>query len=309
MKKSLCTLILACTIYQLSAQSTNCTPTLSQIYDFEVGDEFLYGIKENPGGGTQEYRYSTQIITILNKIISSDTVYYYREIKTPWDLVLDTLTITNDSSHFLNQCDSSIVKVNSLSYYKNYPAGVQDIYSFIRVYNNDTVRTWDNDHPRIVKAVGGFSHNNVFYTRSDSGTYEPIDNNFDGPHFLVEYAAGSGLLYEGHDDFESSYQRRLIHKINGTDTTVYHTASTKKSQLQPLEFSAFPNPVKNTINLEFKTSESRTYSITNSLGKIIMTGSSEGLSHTIDLTSFPKGIYFLNSTSEKQSGTTKFIKE
>lgn len=306
------TLIFCLTLFSFlisNAQNSNCSPTLSEIYDFEVGDEFLYGIKENPGGGTQEYWYSQQRITIVDKIISSDTVKYYREIKTFSDLILDTITIIIDSSHFLNQCDSSFVRVNSLSYYKNFPDGVEDIYSLVRVYNNDTIRTWDNDHPRIVKAIGGFSHNNVFYTKSDSGSYEPIDANFNGPHFSIEYAVGSGLLYEGHDDFESGYERRLIHKINGTDTTFYHTASTNKSQLQPLEFSAFPNPVKNTINLEFQTSENRTYSISNSFGKIIMIGNSEGLSHTIDLTLFSKGIYFLNSTSKNVNGTIKFIKE
>jgi hypothetical protein len=272
-----------------------------------VGDEFLYGIKENPGGGTQDYWFSQQRITILDKIISGDTIIYYRDFGGD---TRDTIVIVErDSNHFLNQCDSSFVRVNSLSYYKNFPAGVKDIYSSIRVYNNDTVRTRDNDHPRIVKATGRFSHNDAFYTKSDSGTYEPIDANFNGPDFLVEYAAGSGLLYEGHGDFESSYERRLIHKINGADTTVYHTASINKSPLKFLQFSAFPNPVKTTINLEFKTSKSRTYSISNSLGKELLLGKSEGLSHSIDLTSFSQGIYFLNSTSENESGTIRFVKE
>ena len=309
MKKYL-TLILITCIHFSNAQTTNCSPTFSEIFDFEVGDKFHYSLvsTKDDHDGTTAY-FSKETITILEKIVTGDTTFYYRRIANRNGTNKDTLVLINDSSHFLNQCDSSFARVTSLSYYKNFPVGVEDVYSLVRVYKNDTVRTWDNDFPRIVKAIGGFSDKNVFFTRSDSGTYEPIDANFDGPHFLVEYAAESGLLYEGHNDFESGYGRRLIHKINGTDTTVYHIASINNSELQPLQFSAFPNPVKNTINLEFKTSESRTYSITNSLGKVITKGQSEGLSHTIDLTSFPKGIYFLNSTSVNQSGTIRFIKE
>lgn len=307
MKSTLIFWLLLFSILKSNAQYTNCSPTFSEIYDFEVGDEFLYGIKENPGGGTQDYWQSTQTITILNKIISGDTIIYYRELN---GTLRDTLVIIrSDSTHFLNQCDSSIVKVNSLSHYKNYPTGVQDIYSYIRVYNNDTVRTWDNVHPRIVKAVGGFSHNNAFYTRSDSGTYEPIDANFDGPHFLVEYAAGSGLLYEGHDDFESWYERRLIHKINGTDTTVYHAASIHKSQLQPLQFSVFPNPVKEKLTLKFDNATATKFSILNTTGQIIKTGETQSKNHTIILEDLPAGIYFIDIESDESNGTLRFIKE
>jgi hypothetical protein len=181
MKNILLLVFFICSINQANAQSTNCSPTFSEIFNFEIGDEFLYGIQENPGGGTQDYWYSQQRITILDKIVSGDTIIYYRGLG---GALRDTLVIVgSDSTHFLNQCDSSMVKVNSLSYYRNYSPDGPDIYSFVRMYNNDTVRTWDNGHPRIVKGVGGFSHNNVFYTRSDSGTYEPIDANFDGPHF------------------------------------------------------------------------------------------------------------------------------
>lgn len=307
MKSTFISCLLLISLLKSNAQNTNCSPTLSEIYDFEVGDEFIYGIKENPGGGGRDYWQSALRIVILDKITSGDTTIYYRERGGAYR---DTLIVIDDSSHHLNQCDLSLVNVNSFFYYEFYNPDSIDIYTYIKIYDNDTVRTWDNDYPRSVKAITNQSiFESGYFIMSDSNTYEPISFSDVGMAITIEYAAGAGIIHEDHFKFESHYIKRLIHKINGTDTTFYHTASTNKSQLQPLEFSAFPNPVKNTINLEFQTSESRTYSISNSFGKIIMIGNSEGLSHTIDLTSFSKGIYFLNSTSKNENGTIKFIKE
>jgi hypothetical protein len=301
-------LVVSC-IYQANAQSSNCSPTLSEIYDFEIGDKFLYGIRENPGGGTQDYWYSQEHITILDKTVSGDTTIYYRGIYYQGGNLKDTLILINDSTNALYQCDSSIVKINSFLYYHNYRPDTLDFYSYLRIYNNDTVRTWGNDHPKIVKGISGNTDNNEIFTKSDSGTFELYDFNLNPASFRVEFTIGSGLLYEEHFQFESHYEKRLIYKTNGTDTTVYHTASINKAQLSPLHFSLFPNPVKNTVNLEFNTSEERIIAITSSLGKIIKTGKSEGSSHSIDLSTLTKGTYFLNSTSKNKSGTLRFIKE
>lgn len=306
------TLIFCLTLFSFlisNAQNTNCSPTLSEIYDFEIGDVFHYSniYSKADHDGTTLY-HTKESIEILNKKISGDTTTYYRKIVNS-NTTLDTLVLIDDSTHILNMCDSSFVRVNSLSYYKNFPAGVEDIYSLVRVYKNDTVRTWDNDYPRIVKATGIFSHNDAFYIKSDSGSYEPIDANFNGPHFLVEYAAGVGLLFEGHDDFESGYERRLIHKINGTDTTVYHTAAIHKSQLKHLQFSAFPNPVKDKLTLKFDNANLTNYTIINAMGQIIKSGELQGLEQTIHLKDLPAGIYFINTETAEASGSLRFIKE
>jgi hypothetical protein len=292
-----------------NAQSSNCSPTFSEIFDFEIGDVFLYGIKENPGGGTQDYWYSKETVTILDKIISGDTISYYRQKSNANGIDLDTLVLVDDSSQVLNKCDSTLVPINSFLHYKGHFPGSVIIYAYLRVYDNDTIRTWENDYPRLVKAIRGGGQNELYYLKTDSGTFIPYDEQVLKLGMTLEFASGAGLVYEGHGLFESVWTKRLIYKINGTDTTIYHTASIPNSNLKPLHFSVFPNPVKDKLTINYETLSASKYTILNTLGQSVANGESSSMEQTIDLSYLSAGVYFLKTSRQDASGTVRFIKE
>jgi|GEM_PF-1223761 hypothetical protein len=305
MKTIIISLFLLLTVFQANAQTSNCSPTFSEIYDFKVGDTFHYSIKENPGGETQEYHYSKEEYTILNKVTSGDTTIYYRQFG---GIKRDTLILVNESSHFLNQCDSSYILVNPHFHYPFDNFRNIEVYALLRVYDNDTIRTYDNDYPRIVKSIS--NHYNLrsgFYTKSDSNTYSPFDSV--GITITKEYAQGAGLLYDDHIQFESHYKKILTHKINGTDTTLYKTASITRRRENPLHISIFPNPVKDKLTLKYKDRSTVNYAIVNTMGQTIISGISKSIEHTIDLSHLPAGIYFIKGTTSESSGSVRFIKE
>ena len=74
------------------------------------------------------------------------------------------------------------------------------------------------------------------------------------------------------------------------------------------DFKIFPNPANDLLTLQAK--EKRLYSIeiTSLNGQLILSREIEGTSHQIDLSSFPKGIYFITIRSKDFVTTEKIIK-
>ena len=76
------------------------------------------------------------------------------------------------------------------------------------------------------------------------------------------------------------------------------------------EFTISPNPVTSILNIQLVNfTPSQEISITDIQGKIIHTQKLEGLSTSINTSSFEKGIYFLNLVDGTQKTTKKFVVE
>lgn len=71
------------------------------------------------------------------------------------------------------------------------------------------------------------------------------------------------------------------------------------------DFTLFPNPAKDEINIWIKNDEQYTFKITNPLGQIVLTTNKK----TINLSGLPSGDYFLSVYTEKNTlvGSKKFI--
>lgn len=71
------------------------------------------------------------------------------------------------------------------------------------------------------------------------------------------------------------------------------------------DFTIFPNPAKDEINIWIKNDEQYTFKVINTVGQIVLTSDKK----TINLRGLPSGDYFLNIYTEKSSlvGSKKFI--
>lgn len=69
-----------------------------------------------------------------------------------------------------------------------------------------------------------------------------------------------------------------------------------------------PNPTNGIFKLMIPTNQYHSYQILNMLGDIVMTGTlANTQEETIDLSSYPKGLYFLNVQNENSHQTTKIV--
>jgi len=82
------------------------------------------------------------------------------------------------------------------------------------------------------------------------------------------------------------------------------------SDFQELEFTLFPNPSKEHINLHFTRSTSIQYELIDVSGKIITQGiRSSNSIHQVSTSVLPSGVYFVKIIAEKGVGILPFIKE
>lgn len=196
MKKNIPLLILFLSTSIANAQNTNCSPTFNEIFDFEVGDVFHYSnvTRQDDHDGSTIYAKSERI-EILDKIVTGDTTKYYREIEKE-NTYRDTLIIVDDGKHTLHACDSTLVQINQYlhPYFTSQGIDTTDLYAFVRVYKNDTVRYLENDIPQVVKAINVTEPSDGFFTKPDSNSYTPFTHICE--NLIMEYVAGAGLLYE-----------------------------------------------------------------------------------------------------------------
>lgn len=156
--------------------------------------------------------------------------------------------------------------------------------------------------------------NNKFFTieRSTDGvTFEAIAmieglNNWSQfkQYNVIDRDHPSGILYYRlkQTDFNGQYKYYNIEYVNSDCSTFDE------------EYSIYPNPVGDKLNLKFKQKEQSrlSYSIYNTLGNLIreeVNILSENENYTIDASNFPNGFYVLNFTYGSINKTIKFIKQ
>ena len=71
--------------------------------------------------------------------------------------------------------------------------------------------------------------------------------------------------------------------------------------------AVYPNPTAN--NLIIESPQDAVVEITNIQGQLIKTLTAKGNKINIDVSAFPKGIYFIHATTQNSIATNKFIKD
>jgi hypothetical protein len=112
-----------------------------------------------------------------------------------------------------------------------------------------------------------------------------------------------------------TYTISLSANNGGTTSTVSKTVSIvcvgiEENVLLNQNFSLYPNPTSNVINIEVANVNSYNYQITDLLGKVIMSDRVYNQDRTsVNVSSINKGIYFLTIESSGQKATKKIVIE
>ncbi len=74
------------------------------------------------------------------------------------------------------------------------------------------------------------------------------------------------------------------------------------------EFIVYPNPVSNMINFDFNGSKTGNIEVIDDSGRIVFSGTAENGTNSVDLSTFPSGLYILKVDGEGQTFAKKIIK-
>ena len=88
--------------------------------------------------------------------------------------------------------------------------------------------------------------------------------------------------------------------------TIFHAMSVGESN-KTVSFQLYPNPTSEKINLVFKIKENRTIRLINVVGKEVLKTNTNTTNLQLDVSPYPKGIYFVKVTTDKDSSSQKII--
>ena len=95
---------------------------------------------------------------------------------------------------------------------------------------------------------------------------------------------------------------------NKTFKISYFRASTVKENNESF-FKLYPNPTSQNINLQFETTAPKTITLIDVLGKEVLKINSSNKAVQLDVTNYPKGVYFVKVSSEEGNSVQKIIIE
>jgi len=224
MKRILIFLFLLNSSFLFAQKAQTNSPNFKEIYDFQVGDIFLYQITHaDYGSGTGECIYSTHYekFEILKKEINIDSVTYVRKNN---DSYIDTITYFDSATNVLNRNNNDIV---------------------VGLINQDTVffRIRIDNYVTPEKIVGGLDNTYDY----NNGIYDSTKiMNFNDPYLEKIYGPGLGLIRMIEGQFEIGTETILIGYRKGNDTT--GTLITKIKQNKYInDIKVYPNPFTNQI--------------------------------------------------------------
>ncbi|KRD11365.1 hypothetical protein ASE21_06555 [Flavobacterium sp. Root901] len=156
--------------------------------------------------------------------------------------------------------------------------------------------------------VGGYFQNKLARYNSD-GTKDQsfnVGTSFQGnaPNVTSVVLEPNGQIYVG--GWFSGYQEdnRSAHliKLKGTEVALSNEEFIKENKT----FSIWPNPVKNTLNINSLNESNYSIKIYDLLGRLIYT--KENVNNSIDVSSFRSGLYLIKIKAENGEASQKFIK-
>ena len=266
-----------------SADSSN-IPNFKQIYDFQVGDIFLYKITTIdcsclPSCCTNiDY----EKYEIMQRINNDDSIIYIRKIN---DSSNDTIIYIDSVANILNKYNNKIV---------------------LGLIHPDTVffRIRITSGPVPQKIIGGPN----FTYQYNKGICDTTLL-FNDPRLTQIYGLGLGLTYETDDGFEHGHETELVGYRKGGDTT--GTLTTGILQLKKNDnILIYPNPFRDILSVKMNFSNGyQSYEIYTLQGILVKSIINNQNPVEISTAILKSGIYIFKISNSSGSIYRKIIKQ
>jgi len=225
-----------------------------------------------------------------NKIIVGGRFQYYQN-KAPNYLI----RLNSDGS-----IDSTFKTNNGFSYYVNSIALQKDgkiiVAGEFSIYNNYVAN-------RIARLNTDGSLDTTFTGSNFNLVYNYIsENDTVGLNCIALQKDGKIILGGAFSSYKTDIPAAFIIRIKGTEVVLSNEDFIKENK----SFSVWPNPVKNTLNINSLNESNYSVKIYDLLGRLIYT--KENVNTSIDVSSFTSGLYLIKIKAENGEASQKFIK-
>jgi len=237
MKHFIIIYLFICFLSFAKGQSDSCSPSMKEIYNFNIGNIFQYSSEDANFSEDIHIYDSIRKFTIIDKLIKGDTLIYVRKgilhcheyyegMPIPYytnvaeysEFFQDTVIYIDSLNHFLNKCNNNLVLYNG---------GYDNTYL-------TRIITSKNDSTKQI-----FGDNNIFQTNGDTVKYL---------QWTIVYTKGLGLTSENFNEFEASGYTKLDGYIIDGDTIGKISSDSaffvgiKKYEFQLAKIQFYPNP-------------------------------------------------------------------
>ncbi len=279
-----------------NAAQAQCSPTLKEIYDFEVGDQFFYReTYQQDDVGRSYYTYRYEDYKITDKISNGDTLQFIRLSNTN---SIDTLFFIDSANHALNRC--FYIPDTTLPICGSYRSTGRE---YIRIYN-----TIDPSN-RKYKLFGTRYFSEIYFPDS-LGYYDfELDEFKSLSHECYSiYREGIGLYAEGSYIFETNHFYELQKFIRGTDT-LHITLSETHDDLLTHSIKIYPNPVQYSCQIEcpYTIQEILVNDVSGRIQNLEVEVQTQS-EWTLNTSELIPGVYYLTIKTEKGNVIKKLLK-
>ncbi len=270
-----------------------CSPTLREIYDFEVGDQFFYRTTKIVHDTREYLYYSYENYEIISKYINGDTLRYVRKSDKN---IFDTLHFVDSTFHPLNHCNKYGDTILNQS--------CMDL----------TRETWSQVYitryleGQRLKMFGSQELGQV-WLENDLGFYDfTLDDfiYFSRSCYSI-YKEGLGLFKKGYSVFELGEDYELQKRIRGTDT-ISIKLSTREPELSNA-ITVYPNPAVSQCTVKSPLQIEKVV-VLNAHGQIqpIAVLERHQKTATLDTKNLAEGIYHIRIQTSSGYAIKKFVK-
>jgi hypothetical protein len=202
-------------------------------------------------------------------------------------------------------------------------------YYIEQTWNNET-NSWDNSKQATYTYNAFDKPLTIITDKWTNGNWENYNkqtNTYDANGYLTNslhqswvnstnsYQNFTQINYTNNAD-GTLHQRISQIWINSTNSwnnldrgTYIYTNTVDVCETDEVQFTLFPNPGTDNINISLERESETTISVVDMQGKLIMTERFVGSQVSIDVKGIPSGIYLLIVQSDGKTGTTKFVKD
>ena len=217
----------------------------------------------------------------------------------------------------LNCFAQSTVNCNNVTYYADtFYISVGNTILSDTIYYNDTLGIAYPAHCLHLSDTSIISASTIFSSDSCSIFTGLQQNSFDDTVYFEYLITFHSTAFSNNTIVNGYFQ---LSKIEFNDTildcyfpvTIILENTTGADELiETQKTKVYPNPAFNNLNIQNNSSQVIQFSFYNSLGEQVISKSVTGKTGSVDLSSFPNGIYFYKITSDKDiTRNGKIIKQ
>ncbi|MET3025476.1 T9SS type A sorting domain-containing protein [Flavobacterium sp. UW10123] len=156
--------------------------------------------------------------------------------------------------------------------------------------------------PRIMRINSNGSFDSSFIASQFNIPYFSISENDSSLKTVALQNNGKIIIGGAFTSYKNDNASAFIIRLKGTEVVLSNEDFIKEKK----SFSVWPNPVKNTLNINSLNESNYSVKIYDLLGRLIYT--KENVNTSIDVSSFTSGLYLIKIKAENGEASQKFIK-